>query len=130
MQNTIAPMALAIAALAVLGTGCATIVSGKTQTVTIDSNVKDAEIVVEGTVLGTTPYNGPIKRGKDTTILLRKAGYEKKTFTLNTEVEPVFWGNIICGGFFGSTTDYATGSMYKYAPATINVDLTPEIEKK
>jgi len=114
---------------AVLNTGCATIVSGKTQTVTIDSNVKDAEVVVEGAVLGKTPYNGPLKRGKDTTLLLRKAGYDNKTVTLNTEIEPVFWGNIICGGFFGSTTDYASGSMYKYSPATINIDLVPATGK-
>lgn len=129
IRNTIATIALA-AVLAAFGSGCATIVSGKTQTVTIDSNVKDAEVVVEGAVLGKTPYNGPLKRAKETTLLLRKEGYENKTVTLNTEIEPVFWGNIICGGFFGSTTDYATGSMYKYAPATINIDMTPATGKK
>lgn len=125
MVQSTARCALAICVLGFLGTGCATIVSGKTQNVTIDSNVKDAEVVVEGAVLGYTPYTGPIKRGKDTTLLLRKPGYENKTVTLNTEVEPVFWGNILCGGVFGSTTDYSTGSMYKYSPATINIDMVP-----
>lgn len=128
MRKTLVRAALAGCA-AVVASGCATIVAGKNQTVTIDSNVKDAEILVEGTVVGKTPYTGPLKRGKDTTLELRKAGYQKKTVTLNTGFEPVFWGNIICGGFFGSTTDYATGSMYKYDPATINIDLVPETGK-
>ena len=125
VSSRIGSITLATCAAAILSAGCATIVSGKTQNVTIDSNVKEAEIVVEGAVLGKTPYTGPIKRGKDTTLLLRKEGYEPKTVTLNTEIEPVFWGNIFCGGFFGSSTDYGTGAMYKYAPATINIDLAP-----
>jgi hypothetical protein len=103
--------------------GCATIVVGKTQVLTIDSNIRDAEVVVNGKVIGVTPYTGPVERGSTTTVTLRKPGYSNKTMTLNTEVEPVFFGNIICGGFFGSTTDNATGAMYKYAPATINLDL-------
>src|SRR3954462_7770882 len=128
MTKIFAPIALVLCA-AFVGSGCATIVSGKTQNVTIDSNVKDAEVLSEGTVVGKTPYTGPLKRSKDMTLMLRKTGYDSKTVTLNTEIEPVFWGNILCGGGIGSTTDYATGSMYKYSPATINIDMVPSTGK-
>lgn len=103
--------------------GCSTIVKGTSQIVSINSNVKGADVIVNGVTVGTTPYNGPIKRESTTTVTLNKTGYESKTITLSTEIEPIFWGNIIFGGFFGSTTDMGTGAMYKYAPATLVMDL-------
>jgi hypothetical protein len=107
-----------------LGAGCASIVNGTTQVVTIDSNVRGAEVAVDGAVVGRTPYTGPIKRGSSTTVRVTNPGYQPKTITLSTEVEPIFWGNIILGGFFGSTTDAGTGAMYKYAPATYELALS------
>src|SRR5947209_864860 len=84
-----------------LAGGCASIVNGTTQVVTIDSNVRGAEVAVDGMVVGRTPYTGPIKRGSSTTVRVSTAGFQPKTITLSTEVEPIFWGNIILGGFFG-----------------------------
>ena len=104
-------------------TGCASILKGTSQIVTIDSNVKGAEILANGVMVGKTPYNGPLRRGSAMTLLVKKDGYDSRQFMLNTAIEPVFWGNIICGGFFGSTTDLASQAMYEYAPATIVVDL-------
>jgi len=114
------------AALAIHGVGCATIVKGKSQTVSIDSNVKGAEIVIDGTVVGSTPYTGSITRGSSTSLTVRKPGYRSKTIVLNSDVEPIFWGNVISGGFLGSSTDAGTGAMYKYSPSNIEVDLQPE----
>lgn len=103
--------------------GCATIFKGTSQVVSINSNVKGAEVIVDGKSVGQTPFNGPIKRGSDTTVTLTKEGYEPKSVVLNTEFENVFWGNILIGGTIGSSTDFGTGAMYKYSPANINVDL-------
>ena len=107
----------------ILLASCATIVGGTSQNVSINSNVKGAEITVNGLTVGNTPYTGPIKRGNSTIVTLRKNGYETKTITLSTEIESIFWGNIIIGGVLGSTTDLATGGMYRYAPATLQIDL-------
>lgn len=109
---------------------CSTIVKGDNQTVSILSNVKGADVYVNGEMIGQTPYTGPVERAADTTVTLKKTGYETKTVTLNTTFEPVFWGNIIFGGFIGSTTDMASGSMYKYAPATVTLDLDKVAEGK
>ncbi|MDH5232303.1 MAG: PEGA domain-containing protein [Gammaproteobacteria bacterium] len=107
----------------VMFSGCASIVIGKQQDVSINSNVQGADIIVNGMNIGQTPYNGPIQRSSATTVTLKKSGYVEKTVQLDTSIEPMFWGNIIIGGVFGSTTDSATGSMYKYNPATIQIDL-------
>jgi hypothetical protein len=113
---------LPLLALSLTG-GCASIVNGTSQVVTIDSNVRGAEVTVDGMFVGRTPYTGPIKRGSTTSVRVSTQGYQAKTITLSTEIEPIFWGNIILGGFFGSTTDAGTGAMYKYAPATYELAL-------
>ena len=105
--------------------GCATIVKGTTQIVSINSNVSGADIIVNGEPVGQTPFTGQIKRKSGTTVTVKKSGYQPKTITLTTEVESVFWGNIIFGGFIGSTTDMGSGAMYYYAPATLEIDLNP-----
>ena len=58
-------------------------------------------------------------------LTVRKDEYEPKTITLNSDVTPAFWAN---GLFlwlfpFSSTTDAVTGNMYKYAPASFDLDL-------
>ena len=103
--------------------GCATILKGTSQIVSINSNVKGATVIVNGKNVGVTPFNGQIERKSGTTVIVQKAGYDTKTFTMTTEIESVFWGNIIIGGVLGSTTDLATGAMYYYAPATLQIDL-------
>lgn len=115
---------IAVSALALLATtGCSTIIKGKDQVVTINSNVEDAQITVNGVPVGKTPFTGPILRNSKTVVGVSKDGYVTKNVTLDTSIEPIFWGNIIIGGVLGSTTDASTGSMYKYAPATIQIDL-------
>jgi hypothetical protein len=109
----------------VLVSGCSSIINGKSQSITVNSNVKDAEIKMDGEVVGRTPFTGLVKRAGTAKLTLSKEGYESKTVTLDTAIEPFFWGNIIIGGVLGSTTDGANGNMYKYDPATINVDLVP-----
>lgn len=103
-------------------TSCATIATGTTQLVTVTSNVDDAEIKLDGMLIGKTPFTGEIKKdGKLLTI--DKEGYKTHQIALSTTMEGMFWGNIIIGGTLGSITDFATGAAYKYAPASFQVEL-------
>jgi len=104
-------------------TGCSTIINGKRQIVSINSNVAGAQVTVNGMPVGQTPFAGQVERSSKAIVQLSKEGYVTKTMTMDTTFEPIFWGNIISGGFIGSTTDGVSGAMYKYAPATIQVDL-------
>jgi hypothetical protein len=110
--------------VASLLSGCATILKDSTHPITVNSNVDDAEVLVNGTKIGETPFIGRIQRGKNpATLVVRKDGYRSKSVILDSEVEPVFWVNILSGGVLGSTTDYASENMWKYAPQTLNIDL-------
>ncbi len=83
-----------------------------------------AEVYLDGKKVGITPLSITVPRRKDqSTILVQKEGYKDRQVVLDTTVEPVFFVNILSGGVFGSTTDFASESMFKYAPSTINVDL-------
>jgi hypothetical protein len=66
-----------------------------------------------------------VKRSKDTIVVFKKEGYEDEQVTLQTKLNPYFWGNVISGGFLGSTIDYATGAMIEYAPNAYHISLEP-----
>jgi hypothetical protein len=58
-------------------------------------------------------------------ILAKKPGYEDQQLVLQTKTNSWFWGNILVGGFYGSTTDYASDAMIEYAPNMDYVTLNP-----
>lgn len=70
---------LYICSLIIFFSSCATIFKGSTQTISIDSNVKGADVVLDGVTLGKTPFIGKIKRASSATITLKKEGYFTKT---------------------------------------------------
>jgi hypothetical protein len=105
--------------------GCATLGSGKTQAVSVSSNVDGAEIFLDGIVIGKTPFTGPVAKNKQQ-LRVEAAGYRTETITLSKSLDPLFWGNIIIGGTVGSITDFATGAAYQYAPASYQVELREE----
>lgn len=114
----------AVALVATLGAGCASIVKGSSQTITVSSNVDGADVFLDGMKIGTTPYAGPVAKNKGV-LMVQKAGYTTANVSLSKTIEPIFWGNIITGGTLGSITDFASGSAYQYAPASYQVDLKP-----
>ena len=111
--------------LLILTGGCASILKGSQQPLNISSNVDGAEVRINGQMVGQTPFTGTIKRQSDVQLTLSKEGYKSRSLTLDTGIETVFWVNLFIGGVLGSTTDFATGSMWKVSPNTYNVDLKP-----
>lgn len=103
--------------------GCATIIDGTTQNITFNSQPNGVKIFVNGAQIGVTPLTTQIKRSKDTIILAQKAGYQDQQIQLQTKLNTYFWGNIICGGVYGSTTDYASGAITEYSPSMYYVTL-------
>ena len=114
-----------IVGLVALSTGCASIVTGGKQPITVNSNVPGAAVAVNGQQVGVTPFVGEVKRDSTAHLTVSKPGYNPQSIVLTTTLEPWFWGNIILGGFFGSSTDAGTGAMNKYAPDTYVVTLVP-----
>ena len=103
--------------------GCATILSGSDQPVTIQSSPEGADILMNGIVMGTTPFTMNVTRDSNTMLSIKKEGYKTETQLMNTKLNPMFWGNILFGGLLGSTTDTVSGASREYAPGVIFVKL-------
>ena len=96
---------LLILSILIFISSCATIMTGKTQEVTFDSEPQGAEVAVNGRVIGKTPTTIQLDKKKDQTVSFKLEGYKTQTRTLETKVNTWFMGNIVLGGFIGSTTD-------------------------
>jgi PEGA domain len=116
---------LSILVLAMVSSGCATILDGSSQPVNFNSSPNGVRIYVNGMEVGTTPLNMLMKRSKTTMILAKKNGYEDQSLVLQTKVNAYFWGNILAGGFLGSKTDEVFGAMIEYSPTMYYITLNP-----
>jgi uncharacterized protein YceK len=96
---------------AILFSGCATILSGKTQNINVTSYPSHQKVQI-GSQTVVTPSIVTVKRSKEDLVLRSENCNDQKL--LASKVNPVFFVNILSGGAFGSTTDYATGAMWKY----------------
>ena len=107
-------MMASIIAVASLTTGCATIFKGKTQKVNIaTSNNEQISVNVDGKTVTAPSVVELTRKDSDLTVTTSAKGCTPNT-SVESSVEPVFFVNILSGGPLGSTTDYATGSMWKY----------------
>lgn len=104
-------------------TSCSSIISGTTQNVTVTSNVRGAEVIINGAIVGRTPITTRIKRQSKMHLIVQKDGYETYQASLQTRLDPWFWGNILIYGVIGSTTDFATGATHLLDPDSLYVEL-------
>lgn len=109
-------------------TGCATILSGTSQKVLIDSTPQGATIIIDGENEGITPskvkiekeLNDLIEGGRDIELVLD--GYEKDGYQLKAALNPIAilnFVNIACWAI-----DAATGAIIQY-DNTYNFQLRP-----
>ena len=104
-----------VAATTLLLSGCSTIVESTKQEIVVSTEPSGAEVLRDGVAVGVTPLTLTVKR-KDAgeSILVRKEGYEDGFIQTKQKINPWFFGNIITGGLYGSTTDLVSGAAYKY----------------
>lgn len=108
---------------------CATILTGTTQRMTIDSTPQGAEIVIDGRIMGNTPskvriyrdINAFIDDGK--AIELHMEGYYPDGYYLGTDIEPTVVLNVLMP--FGFALDAITGAIMKYDSDYYNFRLIP-----
>ena len=95
--------------------GCATILNDPTQQVNVSSSTGSE---ITGTVDGM-PFKAPgivtlVRENKDKIFITETEGCSKQIVAPKT-VDMKFFINILSGGAFGSTTDFATDKMWKYS---------------
>lgn len=115
----------ALALAAISATGCASMVNGRRQPVTINSTPDGAYVVLEGNQVGKTPWTGEVPRQSSLQITLAKEGYNAQVIALDGSLSGWFWANACCGGPTGSTTDGLSGGAYMYAPGAYHAALEP-----
>lgn len=105
--------------------GCATVINGSNQVLTVNTNVPGAQVALNNVPLGVTPLIISIRRGQEGLLSVQAPGYQPFQAPITKKINGIFFANILIGGTFGSSTDYSTGAMYAYEPDTYYVTLQP-----
>jgi len=117
---------LILIVISVVFNGCATILTGSTDTISFDSNPEGAKILLDGLQIGKTPAYITIKRPgfSDKEIILELEGYEDRRFLLQKEFNAIAILNF--AGWVGWVIDIATGSVFRYSTKAYDIDLEPK----
>lgn len=118
------PIAFAAAATAALLSGCATILSGSTQTIAVNSEPDGASTTItnaagEKVHVGTTPFTVTLKRGagyfrpETYKVTFEKPGFAPREIEISGTLNGWYIGNIVFGGLIGMiAVDPVTGAMF------------------
>ncbi|GAA4408045.1 hypothetical protein [Quisquiliibacterium transsilvanicum] len=130
-MNLSIPRLCAVAVVAALSTGCASIVGGTSQVVSVealdaDRKVSGAQCSLKnpkGEYFVTTPGTVTINRAYDDLLVkCELAGYDAGTTSAKSTTKAMAFGNIIFGGVVGGAVDIASGAAYEY-PSMITVKM-------
>lgn len=95
--------------------GCATILSGTSQKVNVVSEgKKNVKFEIDDTIYKTPVIITLKRKNKDEIIKVLDPECSQKQILLRKKINPVFFVNLLSGGVFGSTTDFATNAMWEY----------------
>lgn len=121
--------ALAVMTGASLITGCASIVNGTNQVVSVEARHKGQQVVgaqcslinPKGTFYVTTPGTVTINRAyDDLNVKCEKDGMQPGLVAVKSSTKGMAFGNILFGGFIGAAVDTSSGAAYDY-PTLISV---------
>ncbi|MFA5038213.1 MAG: PEGA domain-containing protein [Candidatus Omnitrophota bacterium] len=101
--------------------GCATLFKQKTRTVDFDSDPQGADIYINGNRMGKTPLPIQLSNLKSATVTFKKAGFEDKTYIINTKVGGGWVVLDILGGFIPVIIDACTENWYNLDTDAVKV---------
>ena len=102
--------------------GCATIMQGSKQGVSMGSSPTGALVTVDGQNLGITPMVASLKRNNTHVVRMSMPGYETYEITLAKKTSGWVWGNLAFGGIPGLIVDLASGALYKLTPEQVSAN--------
>jgi hypothetical protein len=126
----ITALAVALAASS-LFTGCASIVSGQNQSLSVTTKNNGADVSGakcslsndKGSWFVTTPGSVTVRRSfNDLAVNCAFDGLEPGISMVKSSTKGMAFGNILFGGIIGAGVDMSTGAAYDY-PEVINVDM-------
>lgn len=114
---------------AMLATGCASIVNGQNQSVSVEARTDNGPVVGascklsnnKGTWFVTTPGSTTINRSyEDLAVRCDKENHDPGLASVKSSTKGMAFGNILFGGIIGAGVDMSTGAAYDY-PGLITV---------
>lgn len=115
-----------LVALLTAGSGCATVLHGTTQRLTVTSNPPGATaVVLPQNVTLTTPSAITLERKKVYTVVFEAPGYERTTVYVNRQMSDAANGNALVGGLVGLETDFQNGAAFVLTPDPVHAEMTP-----
>jgi hypothetical protein len=120
-------------AIALLLSGCASIMNGANQKVHLDSVPPGAQVTIFAIEKSTgqpesagaprpTPTTVELSRSKVYRLLFKGDGFPEREITLGQSVSGWVWGNLLFGGI-GFLVDMGTGGMFKLVPEPAVIDM-------
>jgi len=117
---------LAVGGFVSLLSGCASIISGTNQPLSVQTRLTTGEEIIgancklenpKGTWFVTTPGTVTVHRAyDDLSINCTKAGEQPGIAAVKSSTKGMAFGNILFGGIIGGGIDAATGAAYDYPP--------------
>ena len=111
-------------AIVILLAGCASLISGSTQPIMLNSQPAGAKAQVDGTTV-FTPATIHLERKNNHTVIFSQTGYETQQVKITKSMNGWVLANILLGGIPGIVIDLITGAAAKLEPDSITVTLTP-----
>lgn len=123
-------MSLAVTVTCLGATGCATIVTGTTQSIAINTEPQGADcsftrdnILVAR--INPTPGVASVSKSKGAIgVLCKRAEHQDVAGTIESKFQDATAGNILLGGVIGVAVDAASGAMNKY-PESVTFTMIP-----
>jgi hypothetical protein len=119
------PKALLVVFLLVALNGCATIMHGSTQDISVTTDPAEADLLVDGREHYKSPALITMKRKDDHTVEISRAGYKSEKIDIKGVISAAVLGDFIAGGAIGYGIDAATGAQRRLEPEKVEVRLQP-----
>lgn len=121
--------AVALAALTLVLTGCATITRGTTEVLVVNTDPPGATVEISNGHQCTSPCTVELKRKHDYHVKIAKAGYEPIDTDVKSQIVGAgaagMAGNVLVGGLIGVGVDAYSGATKGLKPNPLSVNLAP-----
>ncbi|MGN6555436.1 MAG: hypothetical protein ACTHLW_17155 [Verrucomicrobiota bacterium] len=125
---------VALLAIPLLITGCASIVDGGPKVIKANTNPEGAKLTVfnkagKEVASQTTPAQISLERAsgfagaESYRFVFEKEGYYPYETQVKSTINGWYFGNVLVGGIIGCMVDMGTGSCYTLSPATMSFNL-------
>ncbi|MDR4478502.1 MAG: PEGA domain-containing protein [Nitrospira sp.] len=107
-------------------TGCS-IFGGSTQPLSINSDPPGANVLINGTVVGTTPLQQQVSRRGDLTVDVQKSGYQSQRRSTSRKLSSLGFVDVIGGAFLLlPLLGLIAPGAWEQDPSTFGLTLEPE----